>query len=169
MYSVPPLQSPHGLNHCVQYHPIQHPQLPSLLPPPPALQVGVGPYIQQLEGEPLDLNVDLNVDLNAPPFIMQRCHRAHFLEETPVCHGSAQITPLLALRQPPRPKFRPSSTASQRTQIAHPYARLFAKKDEVKHRKTWNHALEKSIFDPTELYVELSHQSFWYSVCRPLI
>ncbi|KJA29165.1 hypothetical protein HYPSUDRAFT_93392, partial [Hypholoma sublateritium FD-334 SS-4] len=38
-----------------------------------------------------------------------------------------------------------------RTQIAHPYARLFAKKDEVKRRKIWNHALEKSIFDPTQL------------------
>ncbi|KAF9481361.1 hypothetical protein BDN70DRAFT_930869 [Pholiota conissans] len=37
------------------------------------------------------------------------------------------------------------------TTIAHPYARLFAKKDEVKRRKIWNHALEKSIFDPHEL------------------
>ncbi|KJA18099.1 hypothetical protein HYPSUDRAFT_120907, partial [Hypholoma sublateritium FD-334 SS-4] len=41
--------------------------------------------------------------------------------------------------------------ASQRTQIAHPYVRLLSKKDEVKHRKAWNHALEKSIFDPMEL------------------
>ncbi|KDR85065.1 hypothetical protein GALMADRAFT_24833, partial [Galerina marginata CBS 339.88] len=36
-------------------------------------------------------------------------------------------------------------------QIAHPYARLFAKKDEVKRRKIWNHALEKFIFSPYEL------------------
>ncbi|KJA23245.1 hypothetical protein HYPSUDRAFT_137961, partial [Hypholoma sublateritium FD-334 SS-4] len=34
----------------------------------------------------------------------------------------------------------------------HPYARLFAKKDNsVKHRRVWNHALEKSIFDPIQL------------------
>ncbi|KAL0945155.1 hypothetical protein HGRIS_004307 [Hohenbuehelia grisea] len=36
------------------------------------------------------------------------------------------------------------------TTIAHPYARLFAKKDD-KHRKIWSHALEKSIFTPHEV------------------
>ncbi|KAF8626544.1 hypothetical protein AX15_004846 [Amanita polypyramis BW_CC] len=41
--------------------------------------------------------------------------------------------------------------ASARINIAHPYARLFAKKDEVKRRKIWNHALEKSLFTPYEL------------------
>ncbi|KAF9531996.1 hypothetical protein CPB83DRAFT_881131 [Crepidotus variabilis] len=35
--------------------------------------------------------------------------------------------------------------------IPHPYARLFAKKDEVKRRKIWNHVHEKSIFSPFEL------------------
>ncbi len=35
--------------------------------------------------------------------------------------------------------------------IPHPYARLFAKKDQVKRRKIWNHTLEKSIFTPYEL------------------
>ncbi|TFK30510.1 hypothetical protein FA15DRAFT_712532 [Coprinopsis marcescibilis] len=38
-----------------------------------------------------------------------------------------------------------------RTHIAHPYARLVAKKDEVKRRKIWNHALEKYIFSPYEI------------------
>ncbi|KAF8745540.1 hypothetical protein AX14_006863 [Amanita brunnescens Koide BX004] len=40
---------------------------------------------------------------------------------------------------------------STRMNIAHPYARLFAKKDEVKRRKIWNHALEKAIFSSYEL------------------
>ncbi|KAK2461865.1 hypothetical protein APHAL10511_006328 [Amanita phalloides] len=42
-------------------------------------------------------------------------------------------------------------SSSTRINVAHPYARLFAKKDEVKRRKIWNHALEKSIFSPYEL------------------
>ena len=42
---------------------------------------------------------------------------------------------------------------SARINIAHPYARLFAKKDEVKRRKIWNHVLEKAIFSSYELYV----------------
>ncbi|KAF8973992.1 hypothetical protein BDZ97DRAFT_1912435 [Flammula alnicola] len=50
-----------------------------------------------------------------------------------------------------KPRPGKSVTPSKQTQIAHPYARLFAKKDEVKRRKIWNHALEKSIFDPKEL------------------
>ncbi|KAG2023416.1 hypothetical protein CC2G_001072 [Coprinopsis cinerea AmutBmut pab1-1] len=41
--------------------------------------------------------------------------------------------------------------SKSRLQIAHPYARLVAKKDEVKRRKIWNHALEKSIFTPYEI------------------
>ncbi|KAF8640923.1 hypothetical protein AX17_000571 [Amanita inopinata Kibby_2008] len=46
---------------------------------------------------------------------------------------------------------RLSRNVSTRTSIAHPYARLFAKKDEVKRRKIWNHALEKSLFTPYQL------------------
>ncbi|KAF8807474.1 hypothetical protein BYT27DRAFT_7189544 [Phlegmacium glaucopus] len=48
---------------------------------------------------------------------------------------------------------RPPKSVSQTrpVQISHPYARLFAKKDEVKRRKIWNHALEKSLFNPFEL------------------
>lgn len=41
----------------------------------------------------------------------------------------------------------------RRADIPHPYARLFAKKDEVKRRKIWNHALEKFFFTPYELSV----------------
>ncbi|KAG6850496.1 hypothetical protein H0H93_012497 [Arthromyces matolae] len=40
---------------------------------------------------------------------------------------------------------------SNRLPVAHPYARLYAKKDEVKRRKIWNHALEKSLFTPFEI------------------
>ncbi|KAF9270280.1 hypothetical protein L218DRAFT_952445 [Marasmius fiardii PR-910] len=38
-----------------------------------------------------------------------------------------------------------------RATIGHPYARLIAKKEEVKRRKVWNHVLEKHIFTPYEL------------------
>ncbi|EIM92974.1 uncharacterized protein STEHIDRAFT_90387 [Stereum hirsutum FP-91666 SS1] len=34
--------------------------------------------------------------------------------------------------------------------IAHPYARLFVKKDGAKRRKIWNHALERYVFTPEE-------------------
>ena len=51
----------------------------------------------------------------------------------------------------PLPKSRPQK--NRQVQISHPYARLFAKKDEVKRRKIWNHALEKSLFNPFELQV----------------
>ena len=64
------------------------------------------------------------------------------------CFGSSDPAPL--------PKSRPPKSAPQATrqvQISHPYARLFAKKDEVKRRKIWNHALEKSLFSPFELQV----------------
>ncbi|KAJ3787990.1 hypothetical protein GGU10DRAFT_287236 [Lentinula aff. detonsa] len=43
------------------------------------------------------------------------------------------------------------STSSSRSGITHPYARLYAKKEEGKRRKIWNHALEKSLFNPFEL------------------
>lgn len=38
-----------------------------------------------------------------------------------------------------------------RLNIAHPYARLYAKKEGGKRRKIWNHTLEKSLFNPFEL------------------
>ena len=41
--------------------------------------------------------------------------------------------------------------------IAHPYARLYAKKNATgaKRRKIWNHALEKSVFNAHEMYVDI--------------
>jgi len=51
--------------------------------------------------------------------------------------------------QEPRSYFTQSS--SRRLRIAHPYARLLAKKDDTKRRRIWNHALEKFIFNPYEL------------------
>ncbi|KAF9456196.1 hypothetical protein BDZ94DRAFT_1229975 [Collybia nuda] len=49
----------------------------------------------------------------------------------------------------PRPRSH-SREPVPRVDIAHPYARLYAKKEE-KRRKIWNHALEKSLFSPYEL------------------
>jgi hypothetical protein len=43
-------------------------------------------------------------------------------------------------------------SSSTHQSVAHPYARLYAKKDSTKrHRKIWNHALEKSLFNSHEL------------------
>ncbi|KAG9314419.1 hypothetical protein JVU11DRAFT_5216 [Chiua virens] len=46
---------------------------------------------------------------------------------------------------------RDTSRAASRITIAHPYARLYAKKDGSKRRKIWNHVLEKQLFSPQEL------------------
>ncbi|PFH54536.1 hypothetical protein AMATHDRAFT_134330 [Amanita thiersii Skay4041] len=52
---------------------------------------------------------------------------------------------------PEHDRKKSPGSSSRRISIAHPYARLFAKKDEVKRRKIWNHALEKPLFTPYEL------------------
>ena len=52
----------------------------------------------------------------------------------------------------------PCSTRSpSQIVIAHPYARLYAKKNATgaKRRKIWNHALEKSVFNAHEMYVDV--------------
>lgn len=46
----------------------------------------------------------------------------------------------------------PKPAGTHQRSIAHPYARLYAKKDSTKrHRKIWNHALEKLLFNSHEL------------------
>lgn len=44
-------------------------------------------------------------------------------------------------------------STSARSTLAHPYARIYAKKADpaVKRRRMWNHALEKSVFTPEEI------------------
>lgn len=58
------------------------------------------------------------------------------------------------------PPYSPIHSAEKshhhRLNIAHPYARLYAKKEGAKRRKIWNHALEKSLFTPHELFVVFS-------------
>lgn len=51
---------------------------------------------------------------------------------------------------------RDTCRSASRITIAHPYARLYAKKDGSKRRKIWNHVLEKQLFSPQELSVYLS-------------
>lgn len=97
----------------------------------------------------------LDLDFSIPNQMDILRHEAHY-----------QIIPLPIYNSPvrsientvqshPTSKMRPAKlkapSSTKQTTIAHPYARLFAKKDEVKRRKIWNHALEKSIFDPREL------------------
>lgn len=48
---------------------------------------------------------------------------------------------------------RDTCRSATRITIAHPYARLYAKKDGSKRRKIWNHVLEKQLFSPQELSV----------------
>ena len=52
--------------------------------------------------------------------------------------------------------------------IAHPYARLYSKKQGAgKRRKMWNHALEKMLFTPQEMYVTL--RSLWFDCIKHLL
>ena len=101
MYSVPPqLQSAHGLgDHYVAHRPIQYPQLPTSLPPPPALSRG---HYTRPEGF-LDLNTDLNNN-NTTSFIMPWRHRTTFLEDISGCSEQPGSLPVL---QPSGPKVRP--------------------------------------------------------------
>lgn len=52
-----------------------------------------------------------------------------------------------------------SSRSPSQIVIAHPYARLYAKKNATgaKRRKIWNHALEKSVFNAHEMYVGITN------------
>ncbi|KAK0465123.1 uncharacterized protein EV420DRAFT_940382 [Desarmillaria tabescens] len=62
------------------------------------------------------------------------------------------LAPITAheLQYPDRPSSQPKQCSASRM-IVHPYARLYAKKEEGKRRKIWNHALEKSLFNAYEL------------------
>jgi hypothetical protein len=62
-----------------------------------------------------------------------------------------------------------SSRLSSQFMIAHPYARLYAKKNATgaKRRKIWNHALEKSVFSAHEMFVD-SYQLYRYPVADTL-
>ncbi|KAG8219866.1 hypothetical protein J3R82DRAFT_845 [Butyriboletus roseoflavus] len=67
----------------------------------------------------------------------------------PLSYYSPQFIPepSSAVQHPARDTGRSAS----RITIAHPYARLYAKKDGSKRRKIWNHVLEKQLFSPQEL------------------
>jgi hypothetical protein len=67
--------------------------------------------------------------------------------------SSATPPPFYPDQPPPYPDCDKKPVAPSRLNIAHPYARLYAKKDGAKRRKIWNHALEKSLFTPNELSV----------------
>lgn len=56
------------------------------------------------------------------------------------------------IQDPPYPSIDSTRVDNIRRATGHPYARLYAKKGISKrHRKIWNHALEKSLFDSNEL------------------
>ncbi|KAF4623472.1 hypothetical protein D9613_001872 [Agrocybe pediades] len=85
-------------------------------------------------------------------FHNQQLYQSHHQSpnySSPIQFQPSDIDPTLSRR----PKHRPARQVAslKQIQITHPYARLFAKKDEVKRRKIWNHALEKLIFSPYEL------------------
>ncbi|OJA21173.1 hypothetical protein AZE42_04553 [Rhizopogon vesiculosus] len=103
----------------------------SLYPHPPSMQQAAHSYIftQQQDESPL--------------IIKSR------LSGSPV---SATFTDLSSdTSSVKRPTRDNSSKSASRITIAHPYARLYAKKDASKRRKIWNHVLEKQIFSPQEL------------------
>lgn len=88
--------------------------------------------------------------------------------------GSVSVAPSPSVESfgPPAPSLLPppdvqsqfsavstpcSSRSPSQIVIAHPYARLYAKKNATgaKRRKIWNHALEKSVFNAHEMYVDV--------------
>ncbi|KAF8898674.1 hypothetical protein BD779DRAFT_1666474 [Infundibulicybe gibba] len=75
---------------------------------------------------------------------------------SPEFASASQPTVQLTSQSPPNYLLPPSRRqGSELTTapkfITHPYARLNAKRDEVKRRRIWNHTLEKFIFSPYEL------------------
>jgi len=90
--------------------------------------------------------------------------------------GSVSVAPSTPVESfgPPAPSLLPSpdvqshfsgvrtscsSRSPSQIVIAHPYARLYAKKNATgaKRRKIWNHALEKSVFSAHEMYVDITN------------
>jgi hypothetical protein len=93
-----------------------------------------------------------------------------------VSEGSVSVAPSTPVQSfgPPAPSLLPSpdvqshfsgvrascsSRSPSQIVIAHPYARLYAKKNATgaKRRKIWNHALEKSVFSAHEMYVDITN------------
>lgn len=93
-----------------------------------------------------------------------------------VSEGSVSVAPSTPVESfgPPAPSLLPqpdvqshfsgvrtscSSRSPSQIVIAHPYARLYAKKNATgaKRRKIWNHALEKSVFTAHEMYVDITN------------
>lgn len=70
---------------------------------------------------------------------------------TPLSSVAPESSVDVPLSTHPKLPPRDSSRSAARITIAHPYARLYAKKDNTKRRKIWNHVLEKQLFSPQEL------------------
>lgn len=72
---------------------------------------------------------------------------------SPQHHHSSATTGEVPFPSKATRKYFTHTTPSSKLRITHPYARLYAKKDETKRRRIWNHAHEKLIFSPYELWV----------------
>ncbi|KAI0931957.1 hypothetical protein AcW2_000721 [Taiwanofungus camphoratus] len=143
--SSPPPESPH--------HPTPH----------PALRVFTCDYT----ASPSDSD-SLARDIFAPspassastPVYLSPSYPFPAFPDRPSSSASAGALPDPGYQFPPpapRPKAKSSpaapasASAAARAGLAHPYARLYTKKDGKKRRKMWNHALEKAIFTPHEI------------------
>ncbi|KAF8912732.1 hypothetical protein CPB84DRAFT_1759355 [Gymnopilus junonius] len=81
------------------------------------------------------------VNFHSPSVSAYQVHQSQFLDSP-----TTEPAPRLSKPRPIKSEAQP-----RKFRIPHPYARLFAKKDETKRRKIWNHVLEKLIFSPYEL------------------
>jgi hypothetical protein len=115
---------------------------------PPNINYNLSQHPQQtLTVKSLNLTM-AGQDLTAPAIISPT---GVATSATPLDSGYQPGAVQLAISGSPRRSGRSSNRHHLQQRIPHPYARLFAKKDQVKRRKIWNHTLEKSIFTPYEL------------------
>jgi hypothetical protein len=123
----------------------------------------------------LSLQIQRSIQAQSHPFesaLLQQTSPSPTTSD--VSEGSVSVAPSTPVESfgPPAPSLLPSpdvqshfsgvrtsSRSPSEIVIAHPYARLYAKKNATgaKRRKIWNHALEKSVFSAHEMYVDITN------------
>lgn len=102
-------------------------------------------------GIPIDPLLAAYSSSSADIYGLAECHPDPSSYPPSTLSSTASSSVDIPLSTHPKLSPRDSSRSAARITIAHPYARLYAKKDSTKRRKIWNHVLEKQLFSPQEL------------------